>query len=408
MRKLKEVITSYKNSMYKCEILKDSISPKGDRLITFKITFPRIILSEFNTHRMFSRNSASSRAIPFQKMVEMVEETPFFPIYWGKDHKGMQAKEWIQDKEELRICRKEWGEALAKNLEIAKYLNSGRAFDGTLTKQICNRLLEPFMWHTVIITSGEEGLENFFKLRCPSYEFGTKSYRSKRDLYLSFNNDYDFDAWPHEDPFWWLSINTSGAEIHIQEIAAMMWDSWNKSTPEELPVGEWHMPYGDSFSEDAIQKLGIRDAKLKISVARCARISYYTLGESPKEDYEADLKLYDRLLKDGHMSPFEHCARVMSDDERKRHYRGDVQSEGWCYNFKGWIQHRWEVETGEDRIEGSFERAIIDYLKNPDLLEDCVICGKQTVWKRSLDINMRVNYIEGAGQLCDECGSIHY
>ena len=82
--------------MYKCEIIADSLSPQGNRLTTFKLTYPRIIHSELMTHRVFSRNSASSRAIPFEKMVKMVEEDPFIPIAWQKDHKGMQGSEYAQ------------------------------------------------------------------------------------------------------------------------------------------------------------------------------------------------------------------------------------------------------------------------------------------------------------------------
>jgi thymidylate synthase ThyX len=83
--------------MIQAKIVADSLNPQGDRLTTFIVTFPRIILAEFNTHRMFSRNSASSRAIPFDKMVKSVQENPFIPIVWQKDHKGMQGKEYLTD-----------------------------------------------------------------------------------------------------------------------------------------------------------------------------------------------------------------------------------------------------------------------------------------------------------------------
>lgn len=148
---------------YKAEILADSKNPQGDRITTMKVTFPRFILAEFNTHRMFSRNSASSRAIPFKKMVKMVEENPFIPIAWQKDHKGMQGTEYF-NKEQATFLEKKW--LLGRNSAVkeAKALT-----DVGTTKQLCNRLIEPFMWHTVIVTSGEEGLDNFYKLRSPEY-----------------------------------------------------------------------------------------------------------------------------------------------------------------------------------------------------------------------------------------------
>jgi len=130
--------------MYKVEILADSLSPQGNRLTTMKITFPRMVLAEMNTHRMFSRNSASS---PEQK-----------------DHKGMQGTEYFTE-HESNLHRQHWLTARDYAIHQSKIL----ANNGEVTKQLCNRLLEPFMWHTVIITSGKEGLDNFFKLRCPEY-----------------------------------------------------------------------------------------------------------------------------------------------------------------------------------------------------------------------------------------------
>lgn len=149
--------------MYRADILADSISPSGSRLTTMKITFPRIMLAEMNTHRVFSRNSASSRAIPFKKMVRMVQENPFIPIAWQKDHKGMQGNEYITDPEHIQDCINSWLEAR----DYAVHKSSELNVDGGVTKQLCNRLLEPFMWHTIIVSSTE--FSNFFQLRCPQY-----------------------------------------------------------------------------------------------------------------------------------------------------------------------------------------------------------------------------------------------
>lgn len=162
------------------EIVADSIC-NGHRITTMLLTFPRFILPELLTHRMFSRNSASSRAIPFGKMVKMVEEDPFIPIAWQKDHKGMQGTEYWTDDDTVTIDEgdeyeryakiysatehfiTEWLEA--RDLAIAQSYELNRL---GVTKQLCNRLLEPFMWHTVLLTSTE--FENFFKLRMPCYE----------------------------------------------------------------------------------------------------------------------------------------------------------------------------------------------------------------------------------------------
>ena len=137
------------------KIICDSIDPRGDRITTMLLTFPRFILAELNTHRMFSKNSASSRAIPFEKMVKMVEEDPFIPIAWQKSHKGMQGSEYITNEFHIEECVKDWLEARDNAIKYAVRLNMGfpifedyQVIDSNdkVTKQLCNRLLEPFMW----------------------------------------------------------------------------------------------------------------------------------------------------------------------------------------------------------------------------------------------------------------------
>ena len=320
--------------MIQAVVVADSITKKGDRLTTFIVTFPRIILAEVMTHRMFSRNSASSRAIPFDKMVKSVQENPFIPIAWQKDHKGMQGSEyWTTDIDKLEL---EWLQARNKAVFQAQTLA-----DAGVTKQLCNRLLEPFMWHTVIITSGKEGLENFFNLR-----------------------------------------NHEAAEIHIQELAKRMLEVYNESIPKQLQTGEWHIPFSDNIDLEKLplspvdltdgdmykrnQDRWYNPFKIKVSTARCARVSYTVVGEEGKEpNYENDIKLHDRLVESGHWSPFEHCAKAMSDEEYQSYRKGkhevtlmdnsenkywfieDESGElGWCNNFKGFIQYRYLIENG--------------------------------------------------------------
>ena len=273
------------------KIICDSVSIHGHRLTTFELTFPRIILAEFNTHRAFSRNSASSRAIPFTKMVESIEENTFVPIAWIKKHKGMQGFEYFEEVSEIKICIDLWFEGRNCAMKYAKMLDSMG-----VTKQFTNRMLEPYMWHKVIMTSGKEGLDNFFALRA------------------------------HKD-----------AEIHIQELAYIMQNVLNDSTPRPLNVGEWHIPYGNDvhIQGDTDVKEDI-ESKIKIATARCARVSYTTVGQNENSGYTDDIKLYNRLLESGHMSPFEHCAQVM---EAERLF--DLP---WSRNFKGFVQYREMVE----------------------------------------------------------------
>jgi thymidylate synthase ThyX len=348
------------------KIVADSINPQGDRITTFLLTFPRFILAELNTHRVFSKNSASSRAIPFHKMVKMVEEDPFIPIAWQFDHKGMQGIEYVTEESDfggISARNESWLSARDYAIQQAKDLNSMDT-----TKQLCNRLLEPFMWHTVLLTGTE--FKNFFKLRCPIYRAFGNVFKSRKDCikkYPANINLTDLD---------WLKANESQAEIHMQALAEAMWDAMNESTPKLLKEGEWHIPFGDQMDEDKIETLlhgpyrasyvrkegDVQQAKIEIATARCARLSYMTFdGEI---DYEKDLKLHDTLLKSHHMSPFEHCARAMSNEEYQFFIKGKgipdynlgisssnpvltfrKNEEGWCNNFKGFIQYRYLIEN---------------------------------------------------------------
>lgn len=353
--------------MIEAKIIADSLGPNGDRLTTFVVTYPRIIHSEVMTHRMFSRNSASSRAIPFAKMVESVKENPFIPIAWMKDHKGMQGTEYLSEVPS-KVSDKDfaidmWLEARDAAVNNAKILN-----DTGITKQLCNRLLEPFMWHTVIITSGKEGLENFFNLRCPEYvvnwypsdrpealEPTQASFKSKIDAIVRTEGECDY--WTKEE---WRECNISQAEIHIQALAEAMWDAYNESGPKVLQAGEWHIPFGDNIDQDILADIYYSqqlespiEAAIKIATARCARVSYTVVGEEGKpSNYANDIKLHDRLVESGHWSPFEHVARVMSDSEYKSYWKSSANQRfkdkqdlikvegGWCRNFKGFIQYR--------------------------------------------------------------------
>lgn len=371
------------------EVIADSITEQGHRLTTMKLVFPRYILAELNTHRMFSRNSASSRAIPFEKMVKAVQDDPFVPIAWQRDHKGMQGTEYITDETQLRLNTDAWLNARDNAVSSASYLNHAVHAKGDVSKQLCNRLLEPFMWHTVLVSATE--WENFFALRCPDYYIaGDKassagdpkvlSYRSKKDCIEDI-------GMPDrgEDPMFWLEVNRGQAEIHMMALAEAMWDARNESEPKKLGAGEWHIPFGDQIDQDVLdsyaqnhrgipedfhhyssgmrvmKKDRVAGLRVKIATARCARISYTTVGNESEHTYEQDIKLHDRLLASGHMSPFEHCARAMTEAERWYWTRQSGlglmgvdeknfihENQGWCGNFRGFVQYR-KMIPGENR-----------------------------------------------------------
>jgi hypothetical protein len=201
------------------------------------------------------------------------------------------------------------------------------------------------MWHTVLITSSE--WENFFNLRCPQYSDGVVTFRSKKDFLSSMGSNEN----TLPDTFW-QNINKGQAEIHMMALAEAMWDVMNESTPKQLKVGEYHIPFGDDLDKYNMEYQ--TETKIKIAVARCARVSYTVVGEEEKvPNYENDIKLYDRLLTSGHMSPFEHIGQAMTELEHYSWRQGLLTntsqgaidaSAGWCGNFRGFIQHRKLIE----------------------------------------------------------------
>ena len=345
--------------MIKAEIVAHSLSPQGDELISVLCTFPRIILAEVNTHRMLSKNTSSSRAIPFKKMVESVQNNPFIPIAWQKDHKGMQGSEYITDDRKYENSRYDWLKARNLAVQQAKLLNEN---DG-VTKQLCNRLLEPFMWTTMLITGSREGWDNFFNLRCPQYKgsFSENIYKSRKEAskspYNEFNNFGELD---------WLNANKGQAEIHIMDLAEKIYDAMNESTPEQLKAGQWHIPFEDkirtlNIPESVINpyfEMGIEPHKavsqilVKISTAMAAHTSYTIVGGEAVKSCEKWIELHDKLVAydPPHSSPLEHCARAMSEVEYTAskstgYTRKGEDQYGWCNNLKGFIPYRYMIDN---------------------------------------------------------------
>jgi len=353
--------------MIKAEIVAHSLNPQGDEVISVLCTFPRIILAEVNTHRMLSKNTSSSRAIPFEKMVEVVQNNPFIPIAWQKEHKGMQGSEYATypDTEDFKSI---WLEARDNAIKSAQLAQTG---DVKLTKQLCNRLLEPFMWTTMLITGSRQGWDNFHSLRNPIYEYKGEIFNSKKDAIKSYTFEKGFE----EDRKYlqslsdleWLQINKGQAEIHMMMLSEKIYDCIQESVPKQLKANEWHLPFEDSFNIDEMVKETynpkyngcnwLEDVKIKVSTAMAAHTSYTTVGNEPVKSYEKWIELHDKLIAydPPHSSPMEHCARAMSGEEYQTFYKGkcyaeitmeeEISNQGWCYNLKGFISLRYFIDN---------------------------------------------------------------
>lgn len=238
------------------KLLADSVTPEGNRLTTFELTYPRMIHSEIMTHREASRNAASSRAIPVHKMIKAVTEQPALPVYWGRNQSGMQAGGPLDQDEELHALE-QWLAGRDLAVQVCRGL-----VDGGLHKQISNRVLEPWMHITVIISLAERGMRNLFGLRC------------------------------HKD-----------AQPEFQHVAFHALDLWLNNEPQNLDWAQWHMPMAEDLTDMATI------VKLKVATGRIARVSYLT--HEGQRDPAEDIVLHDRLKDSGHWSPFEHCAQAI-------------------------------------------------------------------------------------------------
>ena len=294
------------------QIVKDSINTVNhSRLTSFLVTFPRMINAEVLRHRMLSFNSASSRAIPLKRTLEMVREDPAMPVFWGKNKAGMSADEELDDNEQIKIVSAElqrvddclsaaWDSYEMSKLQVAKQLwvSAGRSMSAVagvlnelgLHKQIANRILEPWMNITLLITGTE--WENFFKLRA-----------------------------------------NPSAQPEFQELANRMLTAYNFSTPVPMEpitleqVGNLNLWEHHSHIPFDQHRSGVTNIEqlLKVSIARNARLSYLTHdGDIRLED---DLALFERLESNGHWSPFEHTAVA-------------VDCAQFFGNLKGWFPYR--------------------------------------------------------------------
>ena len=300
------------------KIVADSINENGNRITTYELEYHRYIHGEVMTHRLFSRNAMSSRAVPVMKMIEQSKVTP---IHFGKNQAGMQA---FEEHENIALGKEIWEEARNDAILHAKALQ-----EHGFHKQIVNRLLEPFQMMKIVLTATE--FENFFWLR------------------------KDTDAQPE-----------------IQELARLMFEAREESVPEKLEEGEWHTPYVtrirfsgvlhytlktnyETYTGDQEDRLTEEQA-IAISSSCCAQVSYRNIDNS----FDKAMMVYDRLGVGGnkiHASPFEHVATPMEmsvlpfDNPVPTEYweegvtHLDCKDNFWSGNLKGWKQHRQQLKN---------------------------------------------------------------
>ena len=249
------------------EVIADSINPDGERITTLCLEYPRYIHSEFMTHRDFSRNASSSRAIPIKKMLKLIRTNMAKPIHWGAKQAGMQASNEVQGIRRF----------MAKSIWVSTgYLVMAMAYAMEklgVHKQVANRMLEPWSHIKVVMTA-------------------TK-----------------FANWEH------LRLHPD-AQPEIHELARQIKSVMLNSKPNKLDWGHWHLPYiiADSVLEIEVQK--------EVSTSCCAQVSYRNLDDSTDKAQ----KIFSMLINADviHASPFEHPAQAVQDGGT-----GNFTGTGW-------------------------------------------------------------------------------
>lgn len=308
-------------------ILTSKNAVTGVSLYTFVLTYPRVILPEVNTHRMLSRNTASSRAIPAWKQRSRVLYDPFIPISVGRNRKGMQAGEELDGWRRF-VAIQTWKFARYPAVLASWILEKVGAH-----KQVVNRTVEPWTWTQQVVTATD--LKNVFKLRNHPdaephiHELARQMQRQVEYVEKLFDT-VNFD-----------SRNPDGTACALSPVNPTL----GVQRVQMLRLGDWHLPFVDYRDETELipGTADLRPAPLEmlkqISTARCARTSYYLPEDGKWSTPERDIELCGRLSSSGHWSPFEHVATPVLDNV----YIG---------NFRSWKQYRKEFpeEHGGDRI----------------------------------------------------------
>lgn len=239
------------------------------RITTMVVTLPKFLVAQFNTHRVFSRNSASSRAIPARKLRQQVLENPYIPSTWPSAQKGMAGGEPLKGRA-LQSARLQWATAREAALSAHQALEQAG-----VAKELCNRVLEPWMWTQILVTSTE--WDNFFQQRLPGH----------------------------------------GAQEEMSRLAMEMKAALDASVPQTLESGEWHLPLTSLSGQEGLWQ----------SAARCARISYKR--QEVETTLAEDKARHDSLVELRHWSPLEHQAKALLDaDVSCRNFKGWQQYRG--------------------------------------------------------------------------------
>lgn len=292
--------------MIEAKVIKASINKyTGTKIVTFELDYPRFIHAEIMTHRLFSRNAQSSRAVPVTKTLE-VNQSYVKPLVYGRNKSGMSSAEL------LPLLAREQAESIWDSAAHHAFVYSKALSDIGLHKQWANRITEPFSRIKVVVTATE--YDNFF----------------------------------------WLRIDPDAAQPEIVLLAEKMKEAYDLATYNELEEGQWHLPYivtvhdprdrTQRYFDSNGSELDL-DSAVKISASCCAQVSYRKLDETR----EKALEIYDRLFSGPkpHLSPVEHQACAINPEKVSEYSswpigvtHKDRYNNYWSGNLKDFVQYR--------------------------------------------------------------------
>lgn len=293
---------------YEAKVIAHSRGPNGATLATIQSRIPRFLLPQLNTHCAIVKNARSSRAVPVATLIAEAVADPVMPLFWGANQRGMSATKELPLAERVE-CETQWLEHRDEAVRASRRLMQLGAH-----KQIANRLLEPFLWVDVVATATDMGWANLFTQRCEKH-----------------------------------------AQPEMQASVVAMARALRDSVPYDLEAGWWHLPYvtGEELAmlceaRHSGNEAAAQDAErlsLKLSVARCARVSF-RLFNGEAANPRADVTLYDSLLGESHWSPFGHQGQAQPEGVRCR-----------SGNFENFVQYR---QTLPKSVHATFDYAVLD------------------------------------------------
>ena len=305
-----------RETLISAKVIADSINETGQRLTTFELEFPRLILSECNTHGAIEKNTSSSRAIPVSKMLDHILQQNLKPIYFGSKKSGMQAGDELV-REDLEYAKAVWESALKYAVAQADLLD-----ECGVAKEVSNRITEPYQLIKAVWSATD--WDNFFNLRL------------EKD-----------------------------ADPNICMLAYKMYEALSDSEPMLLKKGDFHLPYVgkydipvvysdlggyeyetgynvfyyDSEADHTVEHVLSLEEAIKYSVASCAQVSYRSEGMT----LEKAEKIWNMLVKSEvvHASPLTHIATPVSKE---------IEIENSDYETVGFVNKVGDPSTWEKGV----------------------------------------------------------